>query len=221
MYVFIDESGNFTGDKNRYFIVGGFISGNQRRTAKAFRKWQKTKFPKKLRYKNEVKFSDSGLDDELRLKTLSYFAKQDIRIFYTFLRGENIPQEYRKKKGMETGLLYAEVVAKTLNLLFPTTDLEFRIFRDKRHLRRLTEKKFNEILKLDLLPKLSPKTLVQIEAVDSAGSPNIQIADWICGAVFRYYNKRRNGDRFYATIKNSIVAPDELFKDYWENKKSR
>ena len=126
-----------------------------------------------------------------------------------------------KKKGIETGLLYAEVVAKTLNLLLPTTDLEFRIFRDKRHLRRLTEKKFNEILKLDLLPKLSPKTLVQIEAVDSAGSPNIQIADWICGAPFRYYNKRRNGDRFYATIKNSIVASDELFKDYWENKKSR
>jgi len=88
-------------------------------------------------------------------------------------------------------------------------------------LRRLTEKKFNEILKLDLLPKLSPKTLVQIEAVDSAGSPNIQIADWICGALFRYYNKRRNGDRFYATIKNSIVASDELFQDYWENKKSR
>ena len=221
MFVFLDESGNFTGDKDYYFIVGGFVTGNPKRTAKAFRKWQHTKFPKKIRRKSEVKFNDTGLNDELRLKTLSYFIKQDIRIFYTFLRGENIPQEYRKKKGIETGLLYAEVVAKTLNLLLPTTDLEFRIFRDKRHLRRLTEKKFNEILKLDLLPKLSPKTLVQIAAVDSAGSPNIQIADWICGALFRYYNKRRNGDRFYATIKNSIVASDELFQDYWENKKSR
>ena len=221
MFIFLDESGNFTGDKDNYFIVGGFVTGNPRRTAKAFQKWQHTKFPKKIRRKNEVKFNDTGLNDELRLKTLSYFIKQDIRIFYTFLRGENIPQEYRKGKGIETGLLYTEVVAKTLNLLLPTTDLEFRIFRDKRHLRRLSQDKFNEMIKLDLIPKLAAKTLFQIEAVDSCINSNIQIADWICGALFRYYNKRRNGDRFYATLKNSIVASDELFKDYWENKKSR
>lgn len=221
MYVFIDESGNFTGDKNRYFVIGGFITGEYRRTSKAFRRWQKIKFPKKLRHKNEVKFSDTGLNDELRLKTLTYFTKRDIRIFYTFLQGENIPLEYRKKKGIETGLLYAEVVAKTLNLLLPTTDLEFRVSRDKRHLRRLSQVKFNEMIKLDLSPNLPAKAIFQIEAIDSGTNPNIQIADWICGALFRYYNKRRNGDRFYATIKNSIIAYEELFKDYWTNKKSR
>ncbi len=221
MYIFIDESGSFAGDKDSYFVVGGFVTGNHRRTMKVFRRWQKTKFPKKLRYKNEVKFSDTGLKDELRLKTLSYFTKYDIRIFYTFLKKENIPQEYKNKKGIETGLLYTEVVAKTLNLLLPTTDLEFRILRDKRHLRRISQVRFNEIIKLDLLPKLPAKPLFQIEAVDSGTNPNIQIADWICGAFFRYYNKRRNGDRFFATLKNSIIASDELFKDYWENKKSR
>jgi len=221
MHIFIDESGNFIGDKDYYFIVGGFVTGNHRRTRKAFRRWQKTKFPKKLRYKNEVKFSDTGLNDELRLKTLSYFIKCDIRIFYSFLKRENIPQEYRKKRGTETGLLYTEIVAETLNLLFPTTDLEFRIFRDKRHLRRISQARFNEIIKLDLLPKLSAKSLFQIEAVNSNTDPNIQIADWICGALFRYYNKRKNGERFFATLKNSIIASDELFRDYWTNKKSR
>ncbi|MCD6500504.1 DUF3800 domain-containing protein [bacterium] len=221
MYIFLDESGNFTGDKNRYFIVGGFLTGNARRTAKAFRKWQRRKFPKKLRYKNEVKFNNTGLNDELRLKTLSYFTKQDIRIFYTFLKTRNIPKEYRKKAGIETGFLYAEVVAKTLNLLLPTTDLEFRIFRDKRHLYRLTQAKFNERIKLDLLPKLLPRSLFQIEAIDSATNPNIQIADWICGALFRYHNNRKNGDKFFITLKNNIVASEELFKDYWANKKLR
>jgi len=221
MHIFIDESGNFTGDKDYYFIVGGFVTGNHRRTRKAFRRWQKTKFPKKLRYKNEVKFSDTGLNDELRLRTLSYFIKCDIRIFYSFLKRENIPQEYRKKKGTKTGLLYTEIVAKTLNLLLPTTDLEFRIFRDKRHLRRISQSRFNETIKLDLLPKLSAKSLFQIEAVDSDTNPNIQIADWICGALFRYYNKRKNGESFFATLKNSIIASDELFRDYWTNKKSR
>ena len=79
MFIFLDESGNFTRDKDHYFIVGGFVTGNPKRTAKAFRKWQYTKFPKKIRRKSEVKFNDTGLNDELRLKTLSYFIKQDIR----------------------------------------------------------------------------------------------------------------------------------------------
>ena len=221
MFIFLDESGNFSGDKDDYFIIGGFITGTPRRTAKEFRKWQRKKFPKKLRRKNEVKFSDTGLNNELRLKTLAYFAKQDIRIFYTFLKKENIPPEYRNKKTIETGLLYTEIVAKSINLLVPTTELEFRVFRDKRHLGKISQEKFNGTLKLDLLPKLPAKSLFQIDAVDSSTTPNIQIADWICGALFRYYNKRRNGDRFYATIKNSIIASDELFKEYWVNKKSR
>ncbi|MBL7155016.1 MAG: DUF3800 domain-containing protein, partial [Candidatus Portnoybacteria bacterium] len=91
MFIFIDESGNFTGDKEPYFIIGGFITNNPRRTAKAFRKWQHTKFPKKIRYKSEVKFSDTGLNEELRLKTIEYFSRQDIRAFYTFLNKSNIP----------------------------------------------------------------------------------------------------------------------------------
>ncbi|MBU1290045.1 DUF3800 domain-containing protein [Patescibacteria group bacterium] len=66
MFIFLDESGNFTGNKERNFVVGGFITNNHKRTSKAFRKWQHTKFPKKLRYKTEVKFSDTGLDENLR-----------------------------------------------------------------------------------------------------------------------------------------------------------
>lgn len=201
------------------------MTGNQRRTAKMFRKWQREKLPRKLRYKDEVKFNDSGLDDKLRLRTLSHFAKHDIRIFYTFLQTENIPTEYRKKKGIETGLLYAEIVAKTLNLLLPTSDLEFRIFRDRRHLYRLSQEQFNKIIKIDLLPKLPARSLIQIEAVDSTTNPNIQIADWIAGALFRYYHKRKNGEKFFVSLKNSIIGHDELFRDYWTrkwtNKKSR
>jgi hypothetical protein len=59
----------------------------------------------------------------------------------------------------------------------PTTDLEFRIFRDERHLRKLPQAKFNEILKLDLLPSLPAKAVIQIEALNSSTNSNIQIAD--------------------------------------------
>jgi hypothetical protein len=37
MHIFLDESGNFTKDRESYFILGGFITNNSKRTAKAFR----------------------------------------------------------------------------------------------------------------------------------------------------------------------------------------
>ncbi|HEX9721736.1 MAG TPA: DUF3800 domain-containing protein [Candidatus Paceibacterota bacterium] len=98
MYIFLDESGNFKGDSNDHFIAGGFVTGNQRRTSKAFRKSQHIKFPKKIRAKTEVKFVDSGLHDELRLKTLSYLAKQDIRVFYSFLKTKKYPSSISQKE---------------------------------------------------------------------------------------------------------------------------
>lgn len=218
MYIFIDESGNFSKDKDGCFIVGGFITSDPKRTSKSFRKWQHTKFTnKKLRFRNEVKFSDTRLTERMRLKTLRYFVKQDIRVFYSFLKPQNIPLDYRRKKGLESGRLYAEIVAQTLNLLLPTTDLGFRVFRDNRQLKRVTKTEFNKIIALSLLPRLPAKVKFEVRAIESGRNPNIQIADWICGALYRYYCGGKNAKDYFLILKNSIIASDELFKDYWLN----
>ena len=117
MFVFIDESGNLIGDKNEVFIVGGFITSDPKRTARVFRKWQHCHFPKKIRRKSEVKFTDTGLNEELRFKTFTFFVGQDIRVFYVFFKISNIPAEYRRKKGLESGLLYTAIVEQALRLL--------------------------------------------------------------------------------------------------------
>lgn len=215
MYVYLDESGNLTKSNGQYFIVGSYTVGDPRKIAKAFRKWQKNKFPKKVRVKPEVKFNDN-LKDELRLKTLKYFAKQDIRIFYTFLKKKNIPEEYYKKgKVHETGLLYAEIVKATLELYMPVTENEFIVIRDRRTLKGVTVDRFNEVLKVSLLPKLPAKVLFQVQAVDSTTNPNVQVADWICGALARYYEKKLMGEEFYSVLKGNIVQEKELFSEKW------
>lgn len=222
MYIFLDESENFKGGNDDYFIVGGFVTGDPKRTARIFRKWQHTKFfNRKLRYRTEVKFSDTRLTDELRAKTLFHFMKQDVRIFYSFLNKKNIPEEFRKHKGLESGRLYAEIVAETLGLLSSTADHECRIFLDKRDLKGISQTEFRELLRLDLLPKLPARSLLQIETIDSVSSSNIQIADWICGALYRYYTKRENGKKFYNLFSNNIVVSKELFKNYWQEKYSK
>lgn len=218
-FVFLDESGILTKSEDKYFIVATYTVNDARKISKAFKKWQKTKFPKKLRGQSEIKFNDSHIDDNLRLKTIKYFAKQNIKIYYTFLKKSNIPKEYYKKdKVAETGLLYTEIVRSTLDLYTPISDNQFIIIRDRRTLKNVTVSKFNDVLKLSLLPKLPAKVLFGIEAIDSTNSPVIQIVDWICGALARYYEGKRFGDEFYDILKKCVIQKRELFKDQWTKK---
>lgn len=224
MYIFLDESGNFTGDKGECFVVGGFVTGNHRATAKAFRNWQHSKFRnKKLRYRSEVKFTDTRLTDELRAQTLRFFTEQDIRIFYAFLKTKNIPLEYQRKGNVETGKLYTHMIAHTLGLLLPSTESEFSILIDQRQLKKVPRAEFRETIKARLLFELPKGSAVRVDMIDSSTNPNIQIADWFCGALYRYHTNRQAGDKFYEIMRGSIIKSTELFKDFWgefHNKKA-
>lgn len=216
MFAYLDESGTLTESDGKYFVVATYTVGSSRKITKAFRKWQKTKFPKKLRGQSELKFNDSHIDDKLRLRTLRHFAKQDIRIFYTFLKKKNIPREYYKKdKVIKTGLLYTEIVRATLELYLPVTESQFTVVRDQRTLKGMTVNKFNEMLKVSLLPKLPAKVLFQVQVVDSTVNPLIQVADWVCGALARYHEAKPMGEEFYTVLKGNIVQEKELFSERW------
>jgi len=200
IYIYLDETGNLKKSKEKYFIVATFTVGEPEKTERAWRRWQHNKFPRQIRDQAEVKFNDPHLTDILRLKTISYLCKQNIRIFYTFIKVANIPEEYRKKGVVhETGLLYTEIVASTLELYMPITKRDFLVIRDQRSLKGVPLLLFNEKLLFRLLPQFPAKTNLKIDAVDSTSSALVQIADWICGALGRYYENKAEGQAFYET----------------------
>lgn len=43
----------------------------------------------------------------------------------------------------------------------------------------------------------------------------IQVADWVCGALARYYEGKSMGEEFYSVLKGNIVAEKELFSEKW------
>lgn len=219
MYIYLDESGNLSKRNGRYFIVGSYTINDPKRILNAFRRWQKSKFPRVVRNQTEVKFNNASLNDELRLKTLEHLVKQDIRIFYAYLVLKNVPKEYLKKGVIrKTGVLYTEIVGSTLELYLPTTEKEFRVFRDPKTLKGVPIEKFDEALKNRLIPQLPAKALFEIQPAESASNPNIQVADWMCGALARYYEKKSLGNEFYKVMKSYIVGEKEVFTDYWTKK---
>jgi len=215
MYIFLDESGDFTKHNHEeYFVIGSFTVGDQRKTDKEFAKWCKSRFPKRMRGQSEIKWSATGITDELRLRTLKYISKIDVRIRYGFLLRSNIPSTYRNKKNkINTGILYTNVVAEVLERYLPTDEKEIHIFCDRKSLKGMTKQEFESAIISRLLPYCSPDTLIQVEMIDSASNRNIQIADWISGAIARYYEKGRNGDDYFKVLKNNFLGEGvEFFK---------
>lgn len=222
--IFLDESGQFTKHNDEaYFVVASFTIGDPKRTAKQFRVWQKTKFPKRMRNQAEIKFSEVKITDELRLKTLKFFSDLDIRINFVYLKKDNISDDFKRKEKIKSGELYVHIIGELLRMYLPINDLEFRVFCDQRHLKGITRAEFKKTLKVSLMPLLPKNTIIQIEMIDSTSNENIQIADWVAGAIKCYLESGRLGGEFWKTLKNNILSDGgrELFEDYWKNKFSK
>lgn len=214
-YIFLDESGQFTKhDHEKYFVVGSFTIGEPRRTEKKFRSWCKTRFPRKMRSQNEIKFSQNNIDDKIRAKTIKFISNLDVRVRYCFLKKQNIPKEYWQKKKLQSGILYTEVIGKLLGTYLPASDKELRIFCDQRKLLGVTKKEFQDIISAKMLSKLPAKSICTIDMVDSQKEPNIQIADWITGSIARYLEGKALGDELFDILKNNIIDDGkELFRN--------
>jgi hypothetical protein len=212
-HIFLDESGQFSSHSHEnYFIVASFTVGEPRRTAKGFRAWLRGHFPRKMRDLSEIKWASTGFSDALRLKTLQEISKLDVRIRFAYLLHRNIPADYHHKNKLQSGLLYTNIVGEILTSYLPITDNEFRVFCDRRKLSGMSEVEFKEILKARLLPGLPRNTVLQIEMVDSAAVVNIQIADWIAGALARYLEKGKLGEECFKILKGNIIGEGkELF----------
>lgn len=213
--IFLDESGQLTkaGD-TKYFLLASFTIGDPKRTEKQFKSWQRRKFPLPLRNQSEIKFSDINIKRNLRHRTINFIASLDVRIRFVYLKGRNIPNKYLAKKHIKTGELYANIVSILLEQYLPIPDKEFRAFCDRRQLKGIRKTDFEDKVKSQILPKLPKSTAVQIEMIDSTTNANIQIADWITGALASYLEGKKDGEKYYKELKNNIISEGiELFSD--------
>ena len=199
-------------------MIGSFTVGDVRRTHKNFRTWCRTRFPRRLRHRDEIKFSDSNINESLRVRTLQYIANLDVRICYTHLFCENIPEEFRAKASIQSGLLYTHLVGEALELYLPSADKFFYVFCDHRGLKGIKKSDFIKTLTARLLPKLPSGVQIKIEMVDSKKYPNVQIADWVVGAIANFINEKPCGQDYMAILQHNIINSKELFKDYWLDK---
>jgi len=214
MYIFLDESGQFTKHNHEeYFVVAAFTVGDPRRIEKKFRSWCHTRFPGKMRSQSEIKWSAGSIDDRLRERTLKLISRLDVRIRYVYLLRTNIPVEFRRREKIKNGSLYANIIGELIDTFLPAGEMEFRVLCDQRHLEGITAAEFKQSMEARILTKVPNKALVRVEMIDSTSNANIQIADWIVGALARYHEKGRHGKEYYEILRNNLLTEGkEIFK---------
>ncbi len=212
--VFVDESGTFLScNRQEYFVIATFTVSDPNRTATALRKWFRQKFPKKKRHQAEIKFSETGISDELRIRTIKCISSLDVRIRYGYLRCERLPHTSYDENGPLEGILYTQILGGILESYFPISEPSFLVRCDRRHLKGLKQKVFIEIVRSRLLPIAPAGSLIDVKQVDSTTDANIQIADWIVGALAAYLNGKPLGEKYFQILKENIIGtPTELFK---------
>lgn len=212
-YVYIDESGQSKATSSeKGLVVASFASKNQNLAANAFKKWRKRKFPHWSHNLGEIKFSNSGITPELHAKTLTYFASLDIEIRSAFFLSENVPAEFMDEDGPHDGILYVHAIEQLLRSYMPLDDLIFIVCCDKRHIKDMSEKQFTDYLRTVLAASASHNARVEVLTADSASNANLQVADWIVGALATHLNEKRNGDTYYKILEPKFgAAPIEIF----------
>jgi hypothetical protein len=109
--------------------------------------------------------------------------------------------------------LYTQILGEILEAYFPIVDPIFSVRCDQRRLKGLKQKEFIEILRARLLPIAPTNSLIDIKQVDSTTDVNIQIADWIVGALAAQLNNKSLGAKYHDILKENIIgSPIELFK---------
>ncbi|MEM3365811.1 MAG: DUF3800 domain-containing protein, partial [Candidatus Methanomethyliaceae archaeon] len=201
LYVFIDEAGDlgFTPRSSKFFVIAYVILDNPER-AKVSMQRLKRSLRKKDRKLNEFKHSNDSY--EIRKAVFEVILKIPLRVGAVAIDKGYVKEDLRDKKAILYNFLVADKIATSLL----SSGASRAVLILDRSMSKEARDHFNEYF----FRKLSWKGLeanklckiMDIKHVPSYEDPNLQIADYMAGALFRKFE--RGLDDEYTLIKGLI-----------------
>lgn len=204
VYVYLDESGdlgfNFERGSSRYLLIGLLITDRKYKADRCLKKIRRRKLKKTIKQMPEIKFNNSNR--WLRRKVLHCIRDFDPDIAYIIMKKENVYEHLRSYPSSTR--LYNYVATILLENVVPNYRGPIEIVIDKRDGSRYIQENFEDYIR----DKLNYPSL-RIVHKDSKEDRGLQAVDFICGAIFRYYNS--NDDSYYSIIQDCLIAEIKLF----------
>ncbi len=202
LYVFIDESGDlgFSEKSTKYYVIASVETRNLLGLSRVIKKVRKTLGKKK---KNIPEFKFARSDDIIRERLLKRAVEEDLLFSAIVLQKQMVYNYLRNKKDKLYNYLTG-FIAESLNYEY-SDEREFKIIVDKFIMSEEKRKEFNLYLKHRLLNNSyghSNPPKIEIVHEDFQQHPGLQVADFVAGAVFQYYERGRC--EFYKIIKPKL-----------------
>jgi hypothetical protein len=207
MLIFMDESGD-TGFKlktasSRFFVLTIVIFDNLDAAEKANTAIKELHTELKFSQDKEFKFS-TGTSNKFKKAFLQKLARYDFR--YRSIVIDKAILAKREPKNPEDSLYM--LVTDQLFLRAQERIKNAALFVDRTAQSKTFIQKFNTYLRRKLNTDMR-KLIGEIRHKDSKSNNLLQLADMVCGAIYRKYNKK--DDKFYKMIKK---REEDLWKPY-------
>jgi len=196
LYIFIDESGDlgFTKKSTKYYVIASVETRNLLRLSRTIKKVRKTLRKKK---KNIPEFKFARSDDVTRKRLLEKAVEEDLLFSAIILQKQAVYEYLRNRKDKLHNYL-AECIAESL--VEYSDEKKFKLIIDKFIMSKERRKEFNSHLLNSYKYSNPPK--IEITHEDSQRHSGLQIADFVAGAVFQYYERGRR--EFYDIVKPKL-----------------
>lgn len=203
----LDESGDlgFSPNSSGKFVVAVTIvheTGDIARLAKRVRNRSR-----KRRWREELKFNNS--EDPMRMFVLEGVAKMDCQIYWTSFDKDRIPMHLRDDKNLLYRMACEEVFREAIKR---TPDRDIHVVIDKRYSKRGERDRSDQHLRSVIAENHAGNfiPMVRISQCDPFMSSELQVHDFIVGAIFQHLE--RKDDTYIRIIESKIVSGQRVRK---------
>ena len=207
MLIFMDESGDtgfkFSKNSSKYFVLTVIIFDNLESAEKANDTIKELRKELKLPENFEFKFS-TNTSDLIKTKFLQKLSHHDF-IYRSIVIDKTVLVKH--ESGNPENNLY-RLVTDELFLRAENRVKNAAVFIDRTAKSQTFVRDFNTYLRKMLNTNLQ-KLIGQIRHKDSKGNNLLQLADMVCGSIYRKYN--RGDETFYKMIKK---REEDLWKPF-------
>ena len=209
MYIYLDESGDlgFNKQSSKHYVIAVLATQHPKTIENALKRYRtnlKKASSKKYRKLGEFKFNKAP--DNVKINILNIISSKNVKLGYVHVEKERVYPKLQEKRNE----FYAYMCRILLDkFLIETPDPKIDLIVDRQFAKKHREN-FDNYLDWKITELLDGLKELNITHRDSYQDPCLQAVDFVCGAIYRCYN--RDDPKYFEMIKNNCIVKHEMWK---------
>jgi len=209
LHIYLDESGDlgFNKQSSKHYAIAVLATQHPKTIENALKRYRtnlKKASSKKYRKLGEFKFNKAP--DNVKINILNIISSKNVKLGYVHVEKEQVYPKLQEKRNE----FYAYICRILLDkFLIESPDPKIDLIVDRQFAKKHREN-FDNYLDWKITELLDGLKELNITHRDSYQDPCLQAVDFVCGAIYRCYN--RDDPKYFEMINNNCIVKHEMWK---------